>query len=1199
VSLKQLAVGWLLLPLLGSTLVSRAAAVAVPTNFVVDNAVPAATFDTPTGIAFLPDGSFIVSEQAGVAWMVRNGVRLTNPVWGATGEILNNGDRGLLGIAVDPDYFLNHFIYFLYTVDPDTNGVDDSPHTFGRLTRYRMRATGDTNTVDPATRTILLGVDWTHGVLDASTSHHIGSLRFGRDKSLFVSMGDGADFNVMDAGGLQPAAFGPGKTDPFADIGAFRAQDITNLNGKILRINPANGHGYASNPYADSDLTSVRSRVWSYGLRNPFRFTVRPGTGSPDTTAGNPGTLYVGDVGWDKWEEADIVTQGGQNLGWPCMEGFHTVPLYQAGAPAHNGCGSVGTATNPAPWRPPAADWNHSDPALGSPAGASGITSIGGVFYTDSLYPASYRSRYFFADYGASWIRVATFSGNQNLISIANFGTSMDGPVDLERSPVNGDLYYTSITTGQIRRIRYTGAAGGNSPPVALAIGSPSTGNVPLSVNFSSVDSFDPDGDPLLYSWAFGDGGTSTLPNPTHVYAAQGSFTAVLTVTDGRGGQSQSQVLIVAGSNTAFPTTSILDSFNRANGPLGAPWTTTSLMSIQGNALQVTGPGAISVFSASIFGPDQECYLTLGTIPANPTEMDLMLKVQGLTGDTGHIEIWYDKANQRVVISTFHPTAGWQQWGVLSGVTFAAGDRLGGRAFATGVVEVFKNGAKLGQVSVTGWPFYALGGRLGLTMGATGAVLDDFGGGNWTPVSPVPIVTVASPNGGESWVGGSSHPITWTATDDLGVTGVDVYYRDTAIAPWTAVASNLTNSGSFNWFVPNTPGSAVKVRVIARDVDGNAGVDSSNATFTISATPGGIVHTTLRDFQMPGTQPLAGGAFQDHNTCYTCHGGYSPAVEPGHNFRGTMMGQAARDPLFYACLAIAEQDAPASGDLCIRCHSPMAWLAGRSQPTNGSQIDALGRDGVSCDFCHRLVDPIYVAGVNPVEDQAVLNGMLPAHRPTGYSNGQYVVDDQARRRGPLTDPVTPHAFLVSSFHERSEMCGTCHDVSNPVFQRAGDAKYAPGPLDSPADSINSAVLMPLERTFSEWKNSAFPSGVFLPDFAGNLPGGIVSQCQDCHLRSATGTACNNGGVPVRTDLAVHDLTGGNAWMGGVIADLYPTETDPGALKDAAGRAVSMLQKAASLQLSTLVEGDSFRTVVRITNRTGHKLPAIPRGGACG
>jgi hypothetical protein len=308
------------------------------------------------------------------------------------------------------------------------------------------------------------------------------------------------------------------------------------------------------------------------------------------------------------------------------------------------------------------------------------------------------------------------------------------------------------------------------------------------------------------------------------------------------------------------------------------------------------------------------------------------------------------------------------------------------------------------------------------------------------------------------------------------------------------------------------------------------------------------------------------------------------------------MSQAGRDPIFFACLAIAEQDAPSSGDLCLRCHTAFGWLGGRSQPTGGSQILPSDRDGVACDLCHRMADPIYQAGVSPPEDQAVLSLLTPAHTPVNYSNGQYVVDPDPRKRGPFSDAVAQHPVLTSAFHRTGEFCGTCHDVSNPVFNRVSGPDYAPGPLDTAPTSLTSDQVLPLERTYSEWKNSAFPSGVYAPEFAGNKPDGIVSTCQDCHMRAVSGKGCNDASAPTRPDLPLHDFTGGNYWMPNVVASLYTGETDAAALADGAARAVQTLQKAATVALTYAAEGDSFRATVNVTNHTGHKLPTgYPEG----
>ena len=109
--------------------------------------------------------------------------------------------------------------------------------------------------------------------------------------------------------------------------------------------------------------------------------------------------------------------------------------------------------------------------------------------------------------------------------------------------------------------------------------------------------------------------------------------------------------------------------------------------------------------------------------------------------------------------------------------------------------------------------------------------------------------------------------------------------------------------------------------------------------------------------QQPGTQPGEVSNLESPDKCDNCHGGYNSAVEPAHNWRGSMMAHAGRDPIFWATLAIAEQDFDGAGDLCIRCHSTAGWLAGRSTPTDGSGLAAGDADGVECDFCHKMTNP--------------------------------------------------------------------------------------------------------------------------------------------------------------------------------------------------------------------------------------------------
>jgi len=456
-----------------------------------------------------------------------------------------------------------------------------------------------------------------------------------------------------------------------------------------------------------------------------------------------------------------------------------------------------------------------------------------------------------------------------------------------------------------------------------------------------------------------------------------------------------------------------------------------------------------------------------------------------------------------------------------------------------------------------------------------------------------PEVTLTYPNGGEVFEGGLIQAVVWTAVDETAVTGIDLYYRESSSDPWTIVALGLPNTGQYYWYVHNTPGTDVGFRVVAHDPYGNTGEDVCDAPFTITAQTGSIVPTTLRDFKQPGSQPFDHGFFHDESNCASCHSGYDEAA-PGTGGFGAMMAHAMRDPVFHAALAIAEQDAASSGDLCLRCHSPQGWLEGRSNPTDGLEIQGTDFQSVSCHFCHLLVDPIHDPGDDPAVDVGVLSALDDV--PTVYGNGMYVVDPQDRRRGPYDDSFPPHQRLDSSFHRRSDLCGTCHDVSNPAFERVSGDEYAPGPLDAPATNFSPGHLMPVERTYSEWLASDFTSGVYAPEFAGAKPDGIVSTCQDCHMPDAVAKGCGMESAPVRDDLGTHDLTGGNTWVPQLIAALYPDDVVPEYLENAALRAEAMLQKAAVLGVMVEAEADSFRAEVTVTNRTGHKLPTgYPEG----
>ncbi len=457
-----------------------------------------------------------------------------------------------------------------------------------------------------------------------------------------------------------------------------------------------------------------------------------------------------------------------------------------------------------------------------------------------------------------------------------------------------------------------------------------------------------------------------------------------------------------------------------------------------------------------------------------------------------------------------------------------------------------------------------------------------------------PIVGVITPNGGEILTANAATTIEWTATDSSGVASVDLYLSLDDGETYDVIATGLTNSGTYTWVPANRPTAQGLVRVEATDNALNIGADASDRTFVVfppfTESP---VPTTLRDFDLPGTQPLEGGPpIAAPSDCGVCHGGYDWAVEPLANWRGSMMALASRDPLFKANLVIANQEVPESGDICLRCHLPRGWLRGRSVPTDGSRMLEADATGVSCDLCHRMVDPIFDVN-NPPVDADILAGLTdPA---STFGTAMYVIDPNGSRRGPFVDADSGHSVVVSPFHREAAFCGTCHDVSNPVFEKNEQGDYTAGPFDTAAADSSSEALAPIERTYSEWYYSQYnsPNGVYAPQFGGNKE--YVATCQDCHMRDVTGYGCDPAGfadAPLRTDLPLHDMTGGSTWVPGLVGQLYPEDVNQTAVEAGISRAKEMLGKAAELEYLI----DTGKLVVTVTNQTGHKLPTgYPEG----
>lgn len=347
------------------------------------------------------------------------------------------------------------------------------------------------------------------------------------------------------------------------------------------------------------------------------------------------------------------------------------------------------------------------------------------------------------------------------------------------------------------------------------------------------------------------------------------------------------------------------------------------------------------------------------------------------------------------------------------------------------------------------------------------------------------------------------------------------------------------------------------------------------------------VPMTPRDFQVPGSQvgDMPSAALLSATVCRDCHGGYDATVEPQATWAGSLMALGGRDPLFFAQLTTANQDVANVGSFCLRCHVPAALVSGHVSDASGNSLDARDREGVTCHFCHSLVDPQYQPGSSPPEDQAVLAALAAVPAFTG--NAMFVLDPLGRRRGPYADTDSSHETLASPFHRRSAMCGSCHDVGNVAVSKLPDGRYRYNLLDSAAPDHDPWTQFPLERTYTEWKLSSFAvAGVDMAGRFGGNRGGLVSTCQDCHMPTVEGRGCV--WARTRSDLALHDFAGAAVPSLDLIAaaTVGDPEVDQAAIVAGRAKALSMLQRAATVQLRR--EGAAL--VARVINQSGHKLP---------
>lgn len=454
----------------------------------------------PTDFRFLPNGAILITEKSGSIRVFQDNHLQHDPLITLNGR--TEVERGLSGIAVDPDFAENHYVYVSYT-GPDNHQL------MSRLTVDGYTGDQTTDVLSAGSEQILYRVDD-----QAANYHQGGGITFGPDGNLYWGLGDNFDFR--------------------------NSQDLSLPHGKILRldVHTLNADGTASVP-ADNPFVNTPGalpEIYAYGFRNPFRFTFTP-----------TGHLLEADVGGAAWEEVNVVRPGA-NYGWPLAEGVC------------EGCGFA----NPI----------YAYPHTAPPLVAGAISSI--LVYTGDSLGSEYTNKVFIADYALNWIRTLEFDSEyESFISEDLFDDSAGTTVQLLEG-ADGKIYQLSIYPGTLSVI---GPTDGNRAPTAAVTAAPVNGYAPLSVEFSSEGSSDPDGDTLSYAWDFGDPSTdadvSTEANPSWQYSANGSYTATLVVSDGeKTGQASQSVVVGSTAPTATILTPVAD----------APYSAGDTISFSGEA---------------------------------------------------------------------------------------------------------------------------------------------------------------------------------------------------------------------------------------------------------------------------------------------------------------------------------------------------------------------------------------------------------------------------------------------------------------------------------------------------------------------------------------------------------------------------------------------------------------------------------------
>ncbi len=532
--------------------------------------------DEPTNLAFAPDGKVFVTEKGGTI-QVFDSIDDPEPTLFAdlNVNVMNNYDRGLLGIAVDPaGPGEPDAVYVSYAYDRELrseepaptwgvgNAYDDCPdppdgpgetdggcEVSGRVSRLPIGADGLwTGEEEP------LVWDWCMQF----PSHATGSLVFGPDGMLYASAGEGASYDYEDYG--QDVVKNDGIKNPCDDPpnegGSLRAQDRrtsgdpVGLSGTIIRIDPSTGEAAPDNHLAGSADPNER-RIIADGMRNPFRFAFRPGTDD----------IFVGDVGSYFYEEINhlpSVTGKPRNFGWPCYEGPKKNPGWVAlenKAPICQGLYADKSTTKP--FFSYARYGQVAPHGTGCDVGSSAVSGI--AFATNPGYPAKYRDALTFSDYarGCIWVFGKKADGSPDPTKVSTLVEGAASPVNLVTGP-DGDLYYVELGVndlgyptngaGAIHRIHHYD---GNSPPVVDLQADQTYGALPLKVHLDASGSVDAEDDELTYAWDLdGDGGFDdteiTGDNGYRTFTSDRTYTVGVRVTDSEGEYDQATIDIYA-----------------------------------------------------------------------------------------------------------------------------------------------------------------------------------------------------------------------------------------------------------------------------------------------------------------------------------------------------------------------------------------------------------------------------------------------------------------------------------------------------------------------------------------------------------------------------------------------------------------------------------------------------------------------------